>query len=151
ARRFPPFIGDLSVPFAILNRGKKSLVADLKDGDGRAAVEELVARADVLMEQFRPGVMDRLGFGYEAVRKKNPKIIYCSITGYGQKGPRRDEAGHDLNYVAATGLLSLSPGPADQPVLPPGLIADIAGGSFPAVMNILLALIARGKTGEGCY
>jgi crotonobetainyl-CoA:carnitine CoA-transferase CaiB-like acyl-CoA transferase len=95
--------------------------------------------------------MDRLGFGYEAVRARNERIIYCSISGYGQAGPRRSEAGHDINYIGMTGLLSLSPGPADRPVVPPGLIADIAGGSFPAFSNILLALIAREKTGRGVH
>jgi alpha-methylacyl-CoA racemase len=150
-RHFPPFWGGQSAAFAFLNRGKKSLVADLKRDSDKSRVFDLVDRADVLVEQFRPGVMKRLGFGYEAVRARNPKIIYCSITGYGQEGPRRDEAGHDINYIGATGLLSLSPGSMDRPTVPPALIADIGGGSFPAVMNILLALIGRGKTGEGAY
>jgi alpha-methylacyl-CoA racemase len=148
-RRFGPMKNGYSAPFAQLNRGKKSLVADLKTPEGKAAAWTLVERADILVEQFRPGVMERLGLGYEAVRARNARIIYCSISGYGQAGPRSSEAGHDINYIGATGLLSLSPGPADRPVVPPGLIADIGGGSFPAVNNILLALIARGKTGEG--
>lgn len=151
-RRFKPFAkSGYSASFAILNRGKKGLVADLKSDEGRNAAWQIVERADVLVEQFRPGVMERLGFGYEAVRKRNPKIIYCSISGYGQKGPRREEAGHDLNYIGATGLLSLAPGPADRPVVPPALIADIGGGTFPAVTNILLALLARQKNGEGTH
>jgi crotonobetainyl-CoA:carnitine CoA-transferase CaiB-like acyl-CoA transferase len=148
-RRFGPMLHGYSAPFAQLNRGKKSLIADLKTPEGKADAWKLVERADVLVEQFRPGVMDRLGFGYDAVRARNERIIYCSISGYGQAGPRRDEAGHDINYIGSTGLLSLSPGPADRPVVPPGLIADIGGGSFPAVSNILLALIARAKTGKG--
>jgi alpha-methylacyl-CoA racemase len=151
ARRFAPMKNGYSAPFAVLNRGKKGLVADLKTAEGKAAAWDLVARADVLVEQFRPGVMERLGFGYDAVRAKNPKIIYCSISGYGQQGPRREEAGHDLNYIGATGLLALAPGPADRPVVPPALIADIGGGTFPAVTNILLALLARAKTGQGSY
>jgi crotonobetainyl-CoA:carnitine CoA-transferase CaiB-like acyl-CoA transferase len=151
ARKFAPFFAGHSAPFALLNRGKKSLVADLKTDAGKAAVSDLLARADVLVEQFRSGVMQRLGLGYAAVAKRNPKIIYCSISGYGQRGPRREEAGHDLNYIGATGLLALSPGPAGRPVLPPALIADIGGGSFPAVMNILLALIAREKSGKGVH
>ena len=110
-----------------------------------------LSRADILVEQFRPGVMARLGLGYEAVRAINPKLIYCSITGYGQTGPRADEAGHDLNYIGYTGLLALNPGPPDRPVVPPALIADIAGGTLPAVMNILLALRQRDQTGQGCY
>ena len=150
-RRFPQIKHGHSVPFAILNRGKKSLVADLKDEGDKAEVWKLVERADVLVEQFRPGVMERLGFGYDAVKKRNPKIVYCSISGYGQQGPRRTEAGHDINYIAATGLLSLAPGPLDRPTVPPGLIADIGGGTMPAVMNILLALLGRAKTREGTY
>ncbi len=150
-RKFAPIHKGHSAPFALLNRGKKSLVADLKTAEGKAAVADLVSRADVLVEQFRPGVMQRLGFGYEAVKQRNPGIIYCSISGYGQKGPREKEAGHDINYIGATGLLSLAPGPIDRPVVPPALIADIGGGTFPAVTNILLALIARGKTGKGAW
>jgi crotonobetainyl-CoA:carnitine CoA-transferase CaiB-like acyl-CoA transferase len=144
-RRFPPSLGSGSAPFSVLNGGKKSIVADLKTEEGRRSLEPLLKRADILVEQFRPGVMDRLGLGYEAIRKVNPKVIYCSITGYGQDGPRALEAGHDLNYQAATGLLSLSPG------MPAALVADIAGGAMPAVMNILLALRQRDFTGEGCH
>jgi len=150
-RMFPPYWNGLSAAFAILNRGKKGMVADLKSDGGRAKALELIDRADVLVEQFRPGVMERLGLGYDALIKRNPRLIYCSITGYGQKGPRRSEAGHDINYIGATGLLSLSTGPMDRPTVPPALIADIGGGSFPAVINILLALIAREKTGKGTY
>ncbi len=91
----------------------------------------------------------RLGLGFADVRKINPRIVYCSISGYGQRGPREQEAGHDLNYVGATGLLALQPGPLDRPVVPPALVADIAGGSFPAVINILLALRQRDLTGQG--
>ena len=151
ARLMLPQVGGHSVGFAMLNRGKKSLLADLKNEKDKAAVTDLVRRADVLVEQFRPGVMERLGFGWEAVRALNPGIVYCSISGYGQYGPRREEAGHDLNYIGATGLLSLSPGPPDMPVVPPALIADIGGGTFPAVINILLALRSRDRTGEGVY
>jgi hypothetical protein len=106
-----------------------------------------MARADVLVEQFRPGVMARLGLDYASVSAINPRIIYCSITGYGQTGPKRDVAAHDVNYIAESGLLSLSMGPLSHPVVPPALIADIAGGSYPAVMNILLALREREHTG----
>jgi len=95
--------------------------------------------------------MARLGLGYEAVKAMNPRVVYCAITGYGQDGPRRNEAGHDLNYIAATGLLALSPGPADRPTVPPALIGDIGGGAMPAVMNILLGLCRRDATGEGCF
>src|SRR5262249_60631967 len=100
--------------------------------------------------QFRPGVMARLGFGYEAVKAENPRVIYCAITGYGQDGPRRSEAGHDLNYIAATGLLALSSGPADRPTVPPALIGDIGGGAMPAVAKILLPPPHRAAPREGC-
>lgn len=150
-RRFPPLAGGESAVFALLNRGKKVLALDLKDERDRAKLTPLLARADILIEQFRPGVMARLGLGYEDVRAINPKLIYCSISGYGQSGPRVNEAGHDINYIGATGLLDLQPGPVAAPVVPPALIADIAGGSFPAVINILLALRARDRSGEGCH
>jgi crotonobetainyl-CoA:carnitine CoA-transferase CaiB-like acyl-CoA transferase len=134
-----------------LNRGKKNLTLDLKTTAGRAQLTALLGRADVLVEQFRPGVLARLGFGYDAVRRLNPRLIYCSITGYGQRGPRAGEAGHDINYIGSTGLLALQPGPLEFPVVPPALIADIGGGSFPAVVNILLALRRRDAGGEGCH
>ncbi len=150
-RRFPPHLGQGSAPYAALNGGKKSLVADLKTEEGRAALRPLLEQADVLVEQFRPGVMDRLGLGYDAVRTINPRIVYCSISGYGQSGPRAQEAGHDINYQAVTGLLHLSPGTPQSPSVPAALVADIAGGSMPAVINILLALRQRDLTGEGSY
>jgi len=143
-RRFPPELGAGSAPYAALNGAKKSIVLDLKSEEARRRLEPLLARADILVEQFRPGVMERLGFGYEAVRRINPRLIYCSISGYGQDGPRALEAGHDINYQAVSGLLSLSP------TMPAALVADIAGGAMPAVINILLALRARDRTGEGC-
>jgi crotonobetainyl-CoA:carnitine CoA-transferase CaiB-like acyl-CoA transferase len=148
-RRYPPFWEGESAAFALLNRGKTSLVADLKSKDGQTKLNVLLEKTDVLVEQFRPGVMNRLGFGYDAVRALNPRLIYCSISGYGQSGPRAGEAGHDLNYIGNTGLLSLQPGPADRPVVPPALVADIGGGTGPAVINILLALRQREQTGNG--
>jgi crotonobetainyl-CoA:carnitine CoA-transferase CaiB-like acyl-CoA transferase len=150
ARRFPPFVGNESAAFAILNRGKTSISLDLKDEAGRGKLTSLIKRADILVEQFRPGVMDRLSLGYDDLRQINPRLIYCSISGYGQSGPRVHEAGHDINYIGNTGLLDLQPGPADGPIVPPMLAADIAGGSFPAVINILLALRARDQSGQGC-
>ena len=149
-RHYQPRFDGESAMFALLNRGKKSVVLDLKNEADRDKLTPLIVRADVLVEQFRPGVMARLGLGYEAVRAINPKLIYCSITGYGQTGPRAGEAGHDLNYIGLTGLLALNPGPTARPVVPPALIADIAGGTLPAVMNILLALRQRDQSGEGC-
>ena len=151
ARHFPPLIDGESAIFGMLNRGKKGLTLDLKSDADRARLKPLLGRADILLEQFRPGVMARLGLGYDDVRAINPRLIYCSISGYGQGGPRAGEAGHDINYIGNTGLLDLQPGPASAPVVPPMLAADIAGGSFPAVINILLALRARDQTGHGCH
>jgi crotonobetainyl-CoA:carnitine CoA-transferase CaiB-like acyl-CoA transferase len=147
-RHYDPKWGDDSVNFALLNRGKKSVALNLKDPKDLEKLYPLIRRADVLVEQFRPGVMSRLGLGYLEVSALNPKLIYCSITGYGQDGPKRATAGHDLNYLGDTGLLALSMGGAKNPVVPPALIGDIAGGSYPAVINILLALEARRKTGK---
>lgn len=150
-RSYEPKLGDDSINFAMLNRGKQSIELDLKAPDAILRLRPLLDRADILIEQFRPGVMDRLGLGYGAVRRMNPRIIYCSITGYGQSGPKADLAGHDLNYLAETGVLSLSADAQGAPTLPPLLAADIAGGSYPAMINILLALIQRDKTGRGSH
>src|SRR5579885_1366993 len=149
-RSYVPRLGADSVNFALLNRGKRSLAIDLKAPGGKERLMPLVAVADVLVEQFRPGVMDRLGLGYDALRGVNPRLVYCAITGYGQAGPRAMVAGHDLNYLADTGMLALSAGSDGAPVLPPALIADIAGGAYPAVINILLALQQRAVSNEGC-
>jgi crotonobetainyl-CoA:carnitine CoA-transferase CaiB-like acyl-CoA transferase len=150
-RRAAPAWEGESAPFVLLNRGKRALFLDLKAEPDRKRLQPLLQQADVLVEQFRPGVMVRLNLGYEAVRKINPRIVYCSISGYGQTGPRSQEAGHDINYIGRTGLLALQPGPADRPVVPPALVADIGGGTFPALINILLALRQRELTGEGCH
>jgi alpha-methylacyl-CoA racemase len=150
-RRFRPSWGQDSVMFAMLNRGKKSVAADLKNARVRDRVIALAKTADVVVEQFRPGVMDRLGLGYASLSAVNPRLIYCAITGYGQSGPRSMRAGHDLNYIGDAGLLALSSGPPGRRTVPPALIADIAGGSYPAVMNILLALRQREATGEGTF
>lgn len=149
-RHFPPRFDGEGAAFALLNRGKESLALDLKSDQDRASLMALLADADILVEQFRPGVMDRLGFGYEVLRAAHPRLIYCSISGYGRNGARADEAGHDINYIGNTGLLALQPGPTDRPTVPPALIADIGGGSFPAMINILLALRVRDQTGQGC-
>jgi len=150
-RTIPPAWDGSGAAFAMLNRGKIGLVLDLKQEADRRQLSPLLARADILVEQFRPGVMAEFGLGYEAVRELNPRIVYCSISGYGQNGQRAGEAGHDINYIGATGLLALQPGPASHPEPPPALIADIGGGSFPALINILLALRQRDLTGEGCH
>lgn len=150
-RRYAPESGEPSGSFRLLNRGKLSLSLDLKNPEDRKILQPYLETADVLIEQFRPGVMERLGLGYGDLRKVNPGLVYCSITGYGQDGLRRDEAGHDLNYMAETGLLGLSSGADGAPVLPPILAGDIGGGTYPAVINILLALRQRDASGEGAY
>ncbi len=150
-RGYAPAWGGSSVSFAMLNRGKKGLSLDLKNSADLAKLQPLLSQADILVEQFRPGVMDRLGLGFAAVNALNPRLIYCSISGYGQTGPKREAAGHDVNYMGDAGLLALSLGTPAQPVLPPALIADIAGGTYPAVLNILLALRARDKSGQGTH
>lgn len=150
-RLFPPMKEGENLGFAMLNRGKRSVALDLKSPDAVARLEPLIREADVVVEQFRPGVMDRLGLGYEAMCAINPAIIYCSITGYGQTGPDRMKAGHDLNYCAETGLLSLAGDMRGVPVVPPTTFADIAGGSYPAVMSILMALRRRDRSGGGIH
>src|SRR5829696_569956 len=149
-RSYRPKFGADSVNFALLNRGKRSIAIDLKESYAMERLTPLIKSADIVVEQFRPGVMGRLGLGYEAVCAINPRIIYCAITGYGQHGPRADVAAHDLNYVSETGMLSLTKGADSSPVLPAALVADIAGGTYPAVINILLALRERDRTGKGC-
>ncbi|MBY4596864.1 CoA transferase [Ottowia caeni] len=150
-RSYEPKFGSDSVNFALLNRGKRSIALDLKDPEGVRQAIELVRQADVLVEQFRPGVMERLGLGYEAMREINPGLIYCAITGWGQSGPLADVAAHDLNYQAETGLMSLTAGADGSPGLPNVLVADLAAGAYPAMMNILLALRARDSGGQGCF
>lgn len=150
-RSYVPKFGSDSVNFALLNRGKRSLALDLKSEQDRAEVRRVLAETDVLIEQFRPGVMNRLGLGYDEVRAINPAVIYCSITGYGQSGPLANTAAHDLNYLAEAGMLALSAGADGAPVVPPALIADLGGGAFPAMINILLALRQREQTGMGCH
>lgn len=150
-RRYPPITGDSSANFDLLNSGKTCEELDLKNKAALARIETLLSGTDILIEQYRPGVMERLGLGYEALSKRFPALIYCSISGYGQTGSDAHRAGHDLNYIAEAGLLSLSSGPQGQPVVPPALVADIAGGSYPAIINILLALRERDRTGRGCH
>jgi len=151
-RLMPPFVGEgtdaRSALFLAVNRGKRSLAVDLKDGRGKEVFRRLAARADVVLEGFRPGVMERLGLGYEGLRAANPRLVYCALTGYGRDGPWRDRAGHDLNYLAQAGVLAIT-GEAGRPPVPPGVqVADLTGGLL-AFAGILLALVARGRTGEG--
>lgn len=150
-RGYEPKLGEDSVNFALLNAGKESIAIDLKASDAFERLRPLIEQADIVIEQFRPGVMDRLGFGYADLKRINSRLIYCAITGWGQTGPKALVAAHDLNYMAEAGVLGLSAGSDGAPVLPPVLAADIAGGAYPAVMNILLALRHRDQTGEGTY
>jgi len=137
--------------FNLINRNKEHMSLNLKTEKGQEIFYRLIEKADVLLEGFRPGVVDRLGVGYESVRKANPNIIYCSITGYGQNGPFRDRVGHDANYLSYAGVLDLI-GEKDRPPSIPGVqIADIAGGGMNAAIGILLALFARQNTGQGQY
>ena len=146
-----PQWGEQSVSFSLLNRGKKSLSLDLKDPKNLKILIPILKEADIIIEQFRPGVMKRLGLDYESIKKINQDIIYVSITGYGQYGPKSMVAGHDLNYIGNAGLLSISMGRENDTVVPPALVADIAGGYYPAVINILLALRKRDLNKEGSY
>jgi len=139
-------------PFlASLYRNKEHISLDLKTQKGKAIFFKLVQRADILLEGFRPGVTARLGVDYERVKKANPKIIYCSITGYGQTGPYKDRVGHDANYIGIAGVLDLMGEKNKPPSIPGVQIADIAGGGMNAVIGILLALHAREKSGQGQY
>ncbi len=137
--------------FTSTNRGKRSIAIDLKQEHGRRALLALVRGADVFIEGFRPGVMNRLGLGYEVLRAANPRLIYVALSGYGQHGPMRDAAGHDINYMAMSGALDMIGVRDGEPVVPGVQIADIAGGGMQAAMGVLLALAARERTGEGQF
>lgn len=147
-RVMPPQIAGESAAFQLLNRGKRSAVLDLKKPEGKAAFLRLVASYDVLFEQFRPGVLDRLGLGHAALRAAHPRLIICALTGYGQTGPLALRAGHDLNYLARSGVLGAH-GPSDRPPQVPGFqLADVSGGMW-SVIAIQAALIERARTGHG--
>ena len=134
------------------HRTMKRLMVDLKSTEGAEVFLRLAERADVIIESFRPGVVARLGIGYEDVRDRNPGIVYCSTTGYGQSGPHAERAGHDLDYLAVSGFLDCSGcGPDGKPPIPGATVADSAGGGMQAVIAILAALVGRGANGEGAY
>ena len=133
-------------------RGTRRVQLDLKSSAGRDAFLRLAERADVVIESFRPGVVSRLGIGYDDVKSRNPRIVYCSTTGYGQNGPWAQWAGHDLDYLAVSGYLHMTErGPQDKPPVPGATVADSAGGGLHAVTAILAALVQRERTGEGSY
>lgn len=137
--------------FSDLNRNKRHMALNLKSEEGLAVFFRLAEKADVILEGFRPGVVQRLGVDYEAVRRVNPRIVYCSISGYGQDGPLAERAGHDVNYLANAGVLGLIGEKGRPPVIPGVQIADIAGGGMNAAIGILLALFARQTSGRGQY
>lgn len=137
--------------FNTINRNKEHISLNLKTEQGKQIFFQLVEKADVVLEGFRPGVVDRLGIDYQRVRELNPQIIYCAITGYGQNGPFRDRVGHDVNYLSYAGVLNLIGEPDRPPSIPGIQIADIAAGGMNAAIGILLALFAREKTGKGQY
>jgi len=150
-RWMPPMAGDVSSGHLALNRGKRSMTLNLKHADGVATFKKLVKTADVVVESFRPGVMDRLGVGYEALAKENERIVYCAITGYGQDGPYRLRAGHDINYLGYAGVIDIIGERGGPPVVPGVQIADVGGGGLMGAVGILAALSERGRTGRGRF
>jgi len=147
-RHMPPHVAGESAAFQLLNRGKRSAVLDLKNPAGRAAMKRLVASYDVLFDQFRPGVLARLGLGHEALRAENPRLIVCALTGYGQTGDLALRAGHDLDYLARAGILGAMGPAGGAPQVPGFQLADISGGMW-CVIAILAALAERARTGQG--
>ncbi|MGB0385542.1 MAG: CaiB/BaiF CoA transferase family protein [Ardenticatenaceae bacterium] len=151
ARLAPPFDGQTSAWHALVHRSKRSLALNLKRPGAAEVIKRLVQTHDIVLEQFRPGVMDRLGIGYEALRAVNPRVIYCAVTAYGQTGPLKDRAGHDVNYLGLAGVMSHT-GRRDGGPLPLGVaVGDVGGGSFGALTGILAAVIERTQSGEGQF
>lgn len=145
----PQLAGGMSLYFVAINRNKRSMTLNLKTPAGREIFLRMVRKADVVLESFRPGVMERLGLGYEQLKEVHPGLVYCAISGYGQDGPYRLRAGHDLNYAGYAGLLDYNRGARGEPAMPPTQLGDLAGGSFMAVIGIMTALFGRAQTGEG--
>lgn len=150
-RALPPAKGGIGGRFLAVNRGKRSMALDLKDPAQRDAFLAMVAKADVVVESFRPGVMDKLGLGYATLAARNEKIILCSISGYGQTGPYTHRAGHDLDYIALAGVLAMTGTAHGAPELPGVQVADLAGGALWGATAILGALVGRGRTGKGAH
>lgn len=151
ARWTQPQVNGYSAMFASLNRNKKSVTLNLKAENDREQFLELVKTADVLIESYRPGVMERLGLGYEKLKELNPKLVYCAITGYGQTGPYKDKPGHDINYLSYAGLLHFNATKGEKPTTPATQIADLGGGALMGVTGILTALLGRNVTGKGQF
>ena len=150
-RQFAPIAKQESGSFLLLNRNKRSMTLNLKAEEGRVIFQRLVRDADVIVEGFRPGVMDRLGLGYETLTAVNPRVVYCAISGFGQDGPYAQTSGHDLNYMGIAGALQLFGTPDTGPIVPGLSIADVGGGSLMAAFGILAALAARDRTGKGQF
>ena len=150
-RSIGPFINGISARHLLLNRNKKSIVLNMKSKEEREIFYKLAEKSDVVVEGFRPGVVDRLGIGYEAISKINPMIIYCSISSYGQSGPYRNFTGHDVNFCGIAGILDMTGERGRCPVVPGLLLGDMAGGGLMAVIGILIALRARELSGRGQY
>lgn len=148
-RQFPPAKGGISGRYLAVNRGKRSVVLDLKAAAGRDALLRMAAKADVVVESFRPGVMAKLGLDYAALAAVNPGIVVCSISGFGQTGPYVDRAGHDLGYIALAGVLAMGGAADGAPMMPGVQIADLAGGALWGATAILAALVGRHRTGRG--
>lgn len=150
-RELPPHDQGVSASHAYLNRNKRSLALDLKQPQAVEVIKRLVSEYDIVLEQFRPGVMDRLGIGYEALKLINPRLIYVAISGYGQTGPYRERAGHDINYLSISGLASQTGREESGPLPLPVQVADVAGGSLHGVVGLLAAVVARTQNGLGQY
>ena len=150
-RTMPPLHGELSGRYLAVNRGKRSAVLDLKAPAGRAALLRMAAQADVVVESFRPGVLDKLGVGYAQLAAANARIVLCSISGFGQTGPYVDRAGHDLGYLALAGVLAMGGPAGGAPMMPGVQIADLAGGALWSATAILAALVGRHRTGRGAH
>jgi crotonobetainyl-CoA:carnitine CoA-transferase CaiB-like acyl-CoA transferase len=148
-RSYPPFAGEQSAGFLAVNRSKRSLALNLRTDDGKRIFFELIKTADIVVESYRPGRLKKMGLDYEKARAANPKIIYVSVTGYGQDGPYSQKAGHDLNYLAHAGILALTGSKDSGPAIPGVQMADVAGGAYMTVVACLSALWARVQTGQG--
>ena len=146
-----PAIKGIGARHLTINRNKKSMELNLKTKEGKEIFKEMASQADVILESFRPGVMDRLGIGYEAISKVNEGIVYCSLTGYGQTGPYRSLPGHDINYIGYSGVLGLIGEKDGKPVIPGVQIADLGGGALMALSGICMALYHKERTGKGQY
>jgi crotonobetainyl-CoA:carnitine CoA-transferase CaiB-like acyl-CoA transferase len=151
SRKTDPLQKEESPFFLTLNRNKKSMRLNLKTREGMEIFYKLIETYDIVLEGFRPGVMDRLGIGYQELRKINPRVIFCSLSGYGQDGPYRERSGHDINYIGLGGILGLMGPKRGAPVIPSVQIADIGGGGLMAAIAILVAVIHREKKGEGQF